>query len=437
MQFHSPKSLRPSVTPSCLSWVVALALSGLATLPALAVPTNLTWKAEATVKETFDSNVYLQDHEPSPAVTNAARPFQESLVTSITPRLALDYKPWPEFGATISYAPEIVFYHSAPSEDYVTHRGTINLGGKIKEVAWEQPNSATWIDGNDSCLFFGGPGGAPAIGGIPIRDRRAAFIYRSGFKATIPVGNWFVRPAASAYVHDFLTKQLDSRLPQFKGYENYVDRNDVSGGLDLGRTIANNTRVFVGYRFGHQDEGSLVTEPGVEYDNQYHRVLFGIEGQPVKWLKLNIALGPDFHHSTATTATNFAGDYVVLFIDSTVSLLPTDKDTIALTVKQFTQPAFASCSIYQDTTYDIAWRHKFDARWSAACGFRAYVGDWRSPVRREDWIYTPSATVTCTVNPHVTCEASYSYDWVDSKVPGTEGREFTRHLVSLSVKYMF
>jgi hypothetical protein len=394
--------------------------------------TNLTLKADVTLKETFDSNIYLQDHEPSPTVTNAARPFRESLVTSLTPRLTLDYKPCPAFGAAISYAPEIVFYHSAPSEDYVAHRGTINPGGKIKEVAWEQPNSFTWIDGSDKSLTFGGPGRAPAIGGIPIRDRRDAFIYRGGFKALIPIGKGFVRPVASAYVHDFFTKQSTAT-----GYENYVDRNDVNGGLDIGREVSDKTRVFAGYRYGYQNEGPLITEPGIEYDNQYHRVLFGIEGQPVKWLKLNLALGPDFHHSTARTATNFAGNYTMLYIDGAVTLLPTDKDTIILTVKQFTQPAFGSCSIYEDRTYDIVWRHKFDPRWLASCGFRTYVGDWRPPVLRDDWIYTPSAAVTCVLNQHVTCEASYSYDWVESKVTNTSGREFTRNLVSLAVKCAF
>ena len=67
----------------------------------------------------------------------------------------------------------------------------------------------------------------------------------------------------------------------------------------------------------------------------------------------------------------------------------------------------------------------------------ALGGDWLHPVKREDWIYTPSASVSCAVNKHTSCDLSYSYDWAESEIPNTSGREFTRHLVSLAVKYTF
>ena len=52
---------------------LSLAIPGLAARPASAQPTNLTYKAEATVKETYDSNVYLQDEAPNPANVAAAQ----------------------------------------------------------------------------------------------------------------------------------------------------------------------------------------------------------------------------------------------------------------------------------------------------------------------------------------------------------------------------
>jgi long-subunit fatty acid transport protein len=63
-------------------------------------------------------------------------------------------------------------------------------------------------------------------------------------------------------------------------------------------------------------------------------------------------------------------------------------------------------------------------------------------VNRDDWIYTPSAALDYNFNKHLSTELSYSYDWVDSKVPASveplsKSHEFTRHLVSLSVKYAF
>ena len=60
---------------------LALLAFGAIALPAHGwqLATNLTLKADVTLKETFDSNVYLQDYTPSALVPNAAQPFQESL----------------------------------------------------------------------------------------------------------------------------------------------------------------------------------------------------------------------------------------------------------------------------------------------------------------------------------------------------------------------
>ena len=100
--------------------------------------------------------------------------------------------------------------------------------------------------------------------------------------------------------------------------------------------------------------------------------------------------------------------------------------------------------MYEDIKYSASWKHKFNDHWAASAGFQLYVGDWQKPVNRDDWIYTPSAGLTYTYNKHLSAELAYSYDWVDSKMPASDpdatyanGHEFTRHLVSLAVKYTF
>jgi hypothetical protein len=45
--------------------------------------------------------------------------------------------------------------------------------------------------------------------------------------------------------------------------------------------------------------------------------------------------------------------------------------------------------------------------------------------------------VSWALNPKLSFDAAYSYDWVDSAVPNTSGREFTRHLASIAAKYVF
>jgi hypothetical protein len=350
----------------------------------------------------------------------------------------LDWKPCAHFNALVSYAPDVVFYHSEPSEDHVAHRGLFNFGGTVADITWDAVNTLTWVDGSDEGLYFGGPGGAPAIGGIPIRERRDQFVYRSALKATWSIcERLFVRPVITGYCHDFQTVQKNNALGQPDyGYENYVDRSELTTGLDLGWQIQPQTRVFVGYRYGKEVEGRVVGSP-YHYDSTFHRPLAGIEGQPAKWIKLAVAVGPDIHHTTGQPAPGFDVDYTTVWSDTVVTLLPTEKDSLVLTWKANTQPAFASPSVYDDITYDATAKHRFDKHWTVGAGFRTYIGDWMSPVDRDDWIYTVSTGVAYTHNKHLGADLTYSYDWVDSKVSNTEGREFTRHLVSLALKYTF
>lgn len=406
---------------------------------ALAAGTNLTFKADLTLKETFDSNVYLQDYEPSPLVAGAVRPFQQSWITSVTPLVGLNWKPCTGFGLTTSYAPEVVTFHDEPSESHVAHRAALNFAGKVQDITWEQLNSFTYIDGSEEGLTFGiiddvthKPVGAPAIGGIPIRDRREAIVYRNSFGAYHPRGRWFFRPTFASYIHDFRTTERDPK--QYPFYQNYVDRNDLNVGVDFGYRAWGNNHLVLGYRFGYQMEPPL---PGssVDYSNHYHRVIAGLEGKVTPWFKLKLGLGPAYHDFDHATPPNFDGHQLLLYVDSSGVITAGPLDTITLTVKQFMQPAFGAPSAYEDITYDALWRHELCNHTALRIGFRAYGGDWLHPVQRDDWIFTPSIGFDVSINKHFSAIAAYSYDWVESYIPNTNGREFTRHLGSLSLKY--
>lgn len=441
-KIHNPISEpapKPELHIAFPRWTMALASLGLVSLPdgAPAAASTFTFKADATLKETWDSNVYLQDYEPSPLVPGAAQPFQDSFVTSVTPKVGFDWKPCSGFNMTAAYAPEVTFYHSEPSEDYVAHRVALGFNGHVGKVDWQMANSFTWIDGNDEGLTFGiiengKPVGAPAIGGIPIRDRRAALVYRNSFGAFHKHGNWFFRPAVSSYIHDFMTTERNPT--QYPFYQNYVDRNDFNLGVDAGYKVCKEGYAFVSYRYGWQREPPL---PGrnVDYSNDYNRFLIGFEGKLTDWLKLNLFIGPDYRDFNHNTPPGFKDHQTKLFIDGSAVLTVTKSDTVTITVKQFEQPAFGAPSVYEDITYDLVWRHAFGAKLAASGGFRAYGGDWEAPVSREDWIFTPSVSLAYKHNAHWSADLGYSYDWVDSLVPHTTGREFTRHLVWLGVKY--
>ncbi len=175
-----------------------------------------------------------------------------SFVTTLTAKAGLDYKPGAAFNLSAAYSPEAALFYSAEDEDNITHRGTLNFNGALENTSWELQNAATFIQGSRQGPTFARPDDVPAIGGIPLRDRRAAFIFKNGFRLTQKAGDWFFRPVASFYLHDFLTDQRYQASKTQFSYENYVDRQDVSGGLDIGYKAIKETYLVVGYRYGRQ-----------------------------------------------------------------------------------------------------------------------------------------------------------------------------------------
>jgi hypothetical protein len=381
------------------------------------------------VRATYDSNVLLQD-----IGDQAGR---ESWVSSLMPGIAIGYQKGPAFKLAATYAPEIVTYHSEASEDHISHRGSLQFSGVAGDSAWEQRNSVLWINGDKLGPRFTGGGDIPAIGGIPLRDRRDSAVYRNSIKLTRTFGATFLRPHASSYVHDFRTEKHQGSEPGFAGYENYVDRREIAVGIDGGYALTDKTWLVLSYRLGRQKQKKNQFLAASPYSNNFHRFLAGIEGAPADWLRVNILAGPDVRDFCSATRPGFDSGEILWFVDASITILPTARDSITIAARRFAQPAFSSHCIYQDIVYDVSYRRQITDRFAAAANFRIYIGDWQAPVAREDWVYTPGASLSYTHNPNLSAELAWSYDWVDSKVPNTAGREFTRHLISLGLKYTF
>lgn len=422
---------------------------------------QLTFKADLTFKETYDDNVYLLDTAPYPYLAPPphsliAVPNKGSFVTTVTPSLNLTYVAGPGFAASLSYAPDMVWYESAPSQDYAAHRTNLNFTGNIGGVSYEWLNSAVWTEGSDQTLTTMRPGDCRAIGGIPLRDRCEAAVFRDGIKVTIPAGQWFLRPVFTSYVHDFRTGQRANLAANKNSYvyDNYIDRWEINGGMDLGYEVMDQTKLFVGYRYGHQSQGTVLKEgavpgsvitAGSPYDNNYQRFLAGVEGAPAPWLKLAVMSGPETRDWLDATPAGFDRGKALWYVDAQLTLLPTKEDACALRMTRFEQPAFTSQSVYQDIKYDLSWRHQCSAKLTVGAGFTVYNCVWQDPALRNDWIYTPSLMAGYAFSPNLTAELSWSHDSAVNKqtpVAGTstqyaEGREFQRNLTSIALKCLF
>ena len=132
-----------------------------------------------------------------------------------------------------------------------------------------------------------------------------------------------------------------------------------------------------------------------------------MEGSPASWLKLAVLAGPDIRQFDAGTPAGFDRTRLLYYWDASATVLPDKNDTVTLKSTRYEQPAFSSFSMYQDIKTDLAWRHKFNEQFSTQLGFTLYIGDWREPVNRDDWIYTPSAALTYNFNKHLSAEFAW------------------------------
>jgi hypothetical protein len=384
---------------------------------------SYSFTASLALKESADSNVYLQSTTP---LAN-----QESMVTSVLPQAGFSWKPQAAFNATVSYAPEFVSFHAEPDEDFALHRVGLTLGGALDQVTYECINTVVLIEGNDLSPTWTGAGGAPAAGGPAIRDRRDAAVFRNTSRVKWSAGEWMFRPGAAVYVHDFQTRQ--SLAP---GYQNSVDRNEVQLGVDFGHSVGADLVGFAGYRFGIQDQAQLFQFPE-EYDNKFHRFLLGAEGKWLKWLKANLSLGPEYREYAESVPAGFDRTEWNLFVDASLTVAPSQTDTITASIKQFEQPGFGGRSAYEDLTYDLGWRHRVDEKLIIGLGGRAYNTDFLDPVKRNDWVLSPHVLANYTFSKSLSAELSYVYEEGISRVPDTAGREYSRHVVAMGLKYVF
>lgn len=377
----------------------------------------------SAVREAFDSNVFLQDE------TQAGD--HASFVTTWLGQATGTWTsaPWK---ARLGYQPEASFFHAEPTEDFFAHRAQAELSFDRGGTRAELSGSAALFDGDSEGPTWTGPGGAPATGGPAIRDRRDAAVYRGGLRLTQAWGPWLVRPTATGYDHDFRTAQRIA-----PGYQNYVDRKEFTVGADFGNRLAPPLSVGLGYRYGEQDESPLLGFPE-EYDSRFHRLLGWVEGRVLPWLDVAVSAGPEMRRYGDRVPASFGDhDEANFFVDASLTLTPGKSDKVTVSAKQFEQPGFGGRSAYEDLTFDVGWRHGLTKRWTVGVGGRAYNTDFLAPVVRNDWVLSVHGLVQCNLTQALAAEGSYQFEEGSTEDPQASAREYTRHLVSLGLKYTF
>jgi len=168
-----------------------------------------------------------------------------------------------------------------------------------------------------------------------------------------------------------MTDWHNGATPGYAGYQNYVDRSDVNGGLDFGYKVTEDLAVTVGYRYGHQYQQAMpdtidtLTVHGQQAQSSadYQRLLLGVEGKPVKWLKVELQAGPDFRNYAANTETHITPvndkNPVKLYGEAALAAEVTANDSLAFKYKGYQWVSGTGTTPYFESSYDLTYRAQY------------------------------------------------------------------------------
>ena len=491
---------------AALGGIVALsstvsALAGDAGKKVAPVESSSIWEKPAwltdlslRVGESYDTNVYLAGWDVAPGETVATR-NKSSAVTTISPKIGVDFAKLLDKDSilkvfSLGYSPDFVTYHDASSESYAAHRFTTAVRASAAPVSFSLDNAFTYIDGSKDGLFY--PGGASAYANGTIRERRDQWQDRTKASVKIDLNkSFFLRPTASLLYYNLGTNFLPTTASVVDpvhpaGYTNFIDRYDLNGGADVGYNVNKDVAFTLGYRYGHQTQANLplaIDPKQTNASNDYQRVLFGVEGSPLKWLKVEAVVGPQFTTYTdsrplATGAnptkvvsytkdkTGKITEHVKLvasteqidqtptdvYAEATVTVSPTATDALVFKYKRWDWVSSTGKNAYLDTLYDASFRHQITKALQLEVGVRASNSDYNPSALRNDWLYTTSAGLKYAVTKNLSLDLSYSYDrgrndqLVNSVTVAKTAanyyvngstREFERSVVSTGVTWKF
>ncbi len=435
---HSPRSHAAALNWAKLAIAATLASAPLAIAeeqPAKPVLTELS----LTVKEIYDSNVFGSEYNLAgfDEVANV-----ESWVTAVAPKATVNLlSAFGIDGGSVSaldvgYAGVYSFYHSAPDESNQRHNFINSL--KYKSGAWSASldNTLTYVDGDTTTPHFST---SSAYGSASARERREQFQDRGKFEVRYDDELWFARAVGSLLYYDLRTEQHRA-VAEYAGWQNYVDRSDANAGFDFGYKAAQTWALTTGYRYGSQFQDKLPSDirpDGKHSNSHYHRVLVGVEGKILPWLKVDLQAGPDFRSYEDSAYIGINGDsHTWFYSDASLTATLGKNDTLTLSNKIWNFVSSTGVATYRDSTYSLGYKHKFNSALSATAGIRVLGSAYDAPTVRNDWLYTYSLGLQYTVNKHVSLTADYARTQADNRLDEalTPGREFNQDLITLGVR---
>lgn len=403
----------------------------------VAPPAWLT-EASVTVKEGSDSNIYgvsdnLAGH---PAIANLSSWF-----TTLGVNFAFDFLAGPgtRDGAlktlTVAYSAAYTHYEAAAREDNVRNTLAVEAAGGRGPWSFSVDNSLLYINGSKEDAFFNFYNN---LGYGPTRERRNQVQERDTSFLEYDAKAWFARAAGNAAYYNLL---IDEHNPigAYKGYANWVNRDDVNAGLDLGAKLAPDLALLAGWRIGQQTQAHYAYSL-VANDSTYNRALLGLEGRLLRWLQVQVDAGPDFRRYSDAGHLGLFGDrHTWLYLQGQLSASLTPEDTLTAEEKVWHFVSSAGVASIQETSESLIYRHALSRRFSASAGLRVLGHRYDAPTVRDDWTTSVPVELAYCLTPGLCIGAEYSATSGHSPYPAavSPGQNFEDNIVSVSLKASF
>ena len=415
---------------------VLTALAAVAPVRADAPP---AWTAllRTEARAVHDSNVFLQDAAPLLAgqtvrgapVAAAATETIAGFAATLRHRAA-DAHP---VAAEIGYGFEWHRFDAWRGESHRDHRLVATVSTTTSEGSAEAKLTVLTVDGSRESPVYNEEGGTPAIGGEPIRARRAQTL--TTFTA---VGEWSAPPAwrlrshLAATAQDFHTFHRSSPT----GCANYVDRAYALAGIDAGHPLAGDLTFWFSLRAGRQWQSNLLGR-AENFSNTFLRPLAGLDGKLAPALHLTVWVGPSYHRYTAERRTGTTATRTQPYYDAKLSWTPTPTDTVTLGGRQHLALGSAGRSAYREIRTDAAWTHRLTPALDSALRGGAFKGNFAgfTATPRNDTIFTASAALGERLTSALRLEAGLTREWSQTRVPATAGRAYTRWLATFGATW--
>lgn len=437
-----------------------------ATAPNLAAWQEPAWLTDLSIgiKGGYDDNVF-ESGVGSPPITGIPSGSQSvlalkdvtSFIATASIKVGVDIAPLlgdPKTlqALTLNYAPDFVTFNHAPSENFSANRLASMVKWQDDDLSFNLSEAFTDINGSKFGPTY--PGDLFNVYATAAdRERRKQTQDRASLSIKYDQEKWFLRPTATLLDYDLSTAQY-----LYDGYQNYVNRYDANGGMDLGYKVDPQFALTLGYRYGYQyqaeysfgaADASLLPIVTAHSPSHYQRVLIGFEGKPFEWLSAAFQVGPDFRSFDSSTPISNT-DPVKLYGEGIFTATVSSKDTVTFKYKQWEWVSSTGLVPYFDSTFDLNYCRRVTNAFSLSLGARALDANYNpnnvyqcplgDRLTRDDRQYTVSIGAQYALNANFSVNLAYSYDiganeqdGLPEGVAGYQPRSFNHQLISLGI----